>query len=227
VLDPRNPIYTRADVPFWFPSPNFTFSLRPFLCFPEIPSPLVPPERLRWPPSERGRAPLLQSSCPSTPTASFHSLVATCLSSPNLTFSILLRLGFCFRKSSVLGGSASVSLFLQRTLMNLSFTFHFSFAGLLFAFPLFSAASLIGVLLPKELYFPDTLEPELNSASCHFCTSVRGFSWDSPPLRTLEVSLPISARDGWGTASACWRRKFRASPRMESGVSRYSPQRQY
>jgi hypothetical protein len=50
---------------------------------------------------------------------------------------------------------------------------------------------------------------------------VRGFSWNSPPFRTLEVTLSLSARDGWRAASARRRRKFRTLLGEESGIPRY------
>jgi hypothetical protein len=66
---------------------------------PEFSSPLTPLEKKsRWLPSGRGRAPLLHSSHPSTPIASFLSLVITCLSFLNPIFFILLRLGFLLPK---------------------------------------------------------------------------------------------------------------------------------
>jgi hypothetical protein len=151
--DPRNAIYTCVDMPFWFPSPNFTFSLQSLLYFPKILSPLIPPEKLWWLPSGRGKAPLLRSSRPSTPTATFHLLVTTCLLSPNLTFSTLLRFGFCRQKNSVLGGSAVGSLFQQRIPMNMLSTSCFLSAGLLFPSPLFSRPHWL--LRIKS----DTLEP--------------------------------------------------------------------
>jgi hypothetical protein len=36
--------------------------------------------------------------------------------------------------------------------------------------------------------------------------------FDSPPFRSLEIPLSLSARDGWGTTPACWRCKSGASP---------------
>jgi hypothetical protein len=75
--------------------------LNKLLCFPEILILLVPPERSRWSQSGRGRAPLLQSSRPSTPIVSCHSLVTICLSFLNPTSFISLKLVFCFQKSSV------------------------------------------------------------------------------------------------------------------------------
>ena len=49
---------------------------------------------------------------------------------------------------------------------------------------------------------------------------MRGFSSNSPPFRTLEVPLSLSARHGWRAASA-HRRKFRTSPAEESGIPRH------
>jgi hypothetical protein len=108
----------------------------------EFLSPPVLPERLRWLPSGRDRAPLLRSFHPSIPTASFRSFHP----SLNLIFFALLRLGFCHQKNYVLGGSGVGSLFRQRTPTNPLFMCRSSFADLLFPFLPFSAASSISMI---------------------------------------------------------------------------------
>jgi hypothetical protein len=135
--DPRSPFILVLTCLFDFRALTSLFP-PPLLCFSKFLSPLVPPKRLQWLPSGIDRASLLRSSRPSIPTASFRSLVIMCPLSLNLIFSTSLRLGFCYQKNSVLGGSGVGSLFRQRTPMNRLFTCRFSSADLLFPSLLFS-----------------------------------------------------------------------------------------
>jgi hypothetical protein len=121
------------------------FRLEPLLCFPEISLLFVPPARLRWRRNGRGKVPSRRSSRPSTPTTNCHLRVTICPLSQNLTFFTLSMLESYFRKSSALGGFVVGSLFRQRIPTNLSFTFPFLFAALLFPFLPSSAASLISM----------------------------------------------------------------------------------
>jgi hypothetical protein len=117
--------------------PSFAFLPPGLLCSLAILLPLCSPARLRWRPSGNPRVRLPQSFLLSIPTVSCLSQVTTCLSSLNPTFSISYPSEFFLRRSSVLGRSAVGSLFRQITPTNLSFTFLFSSATLLFPFLLF------------------------------------------------------------------------------------------
>jgi hypothetical protein len=134
--NPMSPFILVSTSLFDFRALSSLFPL-PLLCFSEFLSPLVPPERLQWLPSRRGRASLLRSSRPSIPTSSFRSLVIIFPLSLNLIFFTLLRLGFCRQKNSVLDGSGVGSLSRGRTPMNLLSMCHFSSADLLFPALLF------------------------------------------------------------------------------------------
>jgi hypothetical protein len=125
--------------------PSFAFLHPGLLCSLAVLLPLRPPARLKWRPSGNPRVRLPQSFLPSIPTVSCLSQVTICLSSLNPTFSISSPSEFFLRRSSVLGGSAAGSLFRQKTPTNLSFTFLFSSAALLFPFLLSSAVSLISI----------------------------------------------------------------------------------
>jgi hypothetical protein len=126
-------------------SPSFTFLHPDLLCSLAILLPLRSPARLRWRPSGRLGVHLSQSFLSSIPTASCLSQVTTCLLFLNPTFSTLYPSEFFLRRNSVLGGFAVGSLFRQKTLTNLSFTFLSSSAALLFLFLLSSVVSLISI----------------------------------------------------------------------------------
>jgi hypothetical protein len=143
--DPRSPFILVPTCLFDFQALTSLFP-QPLLCFSKFLSSLVPPERLQWLPSGRGRASLLQSSRPSIPIASFSSLVIICPLSLNLIFFTLLRLGFCRQRNSVLSGSVVGPLFRQRTPMNPLSTCRFSSSDLLFPSLFFSVVSLISTI---------------------------------------------------------------------------------
>jgi hypothetical protein len=126
-------------------SPSLAFLHPDLLCSLAILLPLRSPARLRWRPSGRLKVRLSQSFHPSIPTASCLSQVTTCLLFLNPIFSILCPSESFLLRNSVLGGSVVGSLFRQKTLTNLLFTFLFSSAALLFPFLLSSAVSLISI----------------------------------------------------------------------------------
>jgi hypothetical protein len=115
------------------------------LCVCSILPPLCPPARLRWRPSGKRQVHPLLSFPPSIPTASCLSQVTICLLFLSLTFSISCPSESFLRRSSVLGGFATGSLFQQRIPTNLLFMFLFFSAVSLFLFPPFSAVYLISI----------------------------------------------------------------------------------
>ena len=127
-------------------SPSLAFLHPDLLCSLAILLPLHSPARLRWCPSERIIVHLPQLFLPSIPTASFLSLVTTCLLFLSPTFFTLYPSEFFLRRNFVHGGSAVGSLSRQRTPTNPLFIFLFSSAALLFLFLLSSAVSLISII---------------------------------------------------------------------------------
>jgi hypothetical protein len=141
----KNPLCTVSSHASSFRALVLAFLHPSSLCPFAILLPLSSPARLRWRLSGKPRVHPLLSFPPSIPTASCLSRVIICLLFLSLTFSILCPSEFFLRRSSVLGGFATGSLFQQRKPTNPLFMFLFFSAVLLFLFPPFSVVCLISI----------------------------------------------------------------------------------